>query len=72
MEKIERTVYVMRVPATMLPATKDSDVQVLRFPTGLTEVLDKEQWRVVSHQTAFPDLSGEMLLSLYCERTVAD
>lgn len=65
---IKRTVYVVRVPVSMIPAAGDLDVQVLYFPAGLTEVLDAEGWRVVSHTTAFPDLSGDMMLSLYCER----
>lgn len=55
----------MRVSGNLLPQA--GAATHLELPDVVTHVLD-EGWQVVNHTISAPDLSGDMLLSLYCER----
>ena len=64
----ERRLVLVRITAPEMPTA--GTATAFELPDSVLTMLD-EGWRVVNHTTGFPDLSGDMVVSLYCERDAA-
>lgn len=64
----ERRLYAMWMHSSLIPEPDSGEVQRLDLPDLVTQELDEGGWNVVHHTVKVPDLSGDMLLTLYVER----
>ncbi|MEV7431703.1 MULTISPECIES: hypothetical protein [unclassified Nocardioides] len=64
----ERRLVLVRITAAEMPTA--GAATAFELPDSVLTMLD-EGWSVLSHTTGFPDLSGDMVVSLYCEKAPA-
>ncbi len=64
----ERRLVLVRITAAEMPTA--GAATAFELPDSVLTMLD-EGWTVLNHTTGFPDLSGDMVVSLYCERAAA-